>query len=64
MNHCMATVNKEKQISIRLTEAEGEELEAIAERLDVPISQIAREGIRERMAALKRQLAERQEVSA
>ena len=49
---------KNEQIMVRLTEIDRTELDTLAQQLDVPASQIAREGIREKIAALKEKLAE------
>lgn len=44
---------KNDKMQIRISEAEKEELNELAERLDVPASQIVRDGIRARIAELK-----------
>lgn len=47
-------MTKNERILIRINQSEKVEFEEIANRLDIPISQIAREAIREKMAELKR----------
>jgi hypothetical protein len=45
---------KTEIVKVRIEEKEKEELIKIAATLDVPFSQIAREGIRERISELRR----------
>jgi len=47
-------MSKDERIMIRIYSNEKTEFEEIANRLDVPISQLAREGLREKIAELKR----------
>lgn len=46
--------NKSEFIQIRLTEPDKAELDRVAEALDRPASQIAREAVRKEVARLKR----------
>lgn len=43
---------KNEKIYIRISEAEKENLVAVAEKRDVPVSQIVREAVREKIADL------------
>lgn len=45
---------KDERILIRINQAEKNEFEEIANRLDIPVAQIAREAMREKIAELKR----------
>lgn len=45
---------KVKTVGVRFAEGESEELEQIAEVLDVPVAQIVREAVREKVAKLQR----------
>lgn len=45
---------KTETVKVRLEETDKEQLAEISNILDVPISQIIREGLRERIAELKR----------
>lgn len=44
---------KKQSIYTRVTEAEYQRLAILAERMDVPVSQIVREGLREKIAKLE-----------
>lgn len=47
-------LTKDKYIQIREHDKETQELKAIARALDIPMTQIAREAIRDKVAELKR----------
>lgn len=49
--------NKREKVFARITEHERDELAELAKRLDVPASQIVRDGLRERVAKLQTELA-------
>jgi predicted DNA-binding protein len=49
----MSNENKDQRVNIRLVEADKQALEKIAERLDRPASQIARDAIRQKIAELR-----------
>lgn len=51
-------MKKDERVNVRINEAEKAELEAIGEKLDVPVSQIVREAVRERIAVLREQVKE------
>lgn len=53
------TTNKKEKIFARITRDERERLDAIARRLDIPSSQIVRDGLRERMDFLEHELAKK-----
>lgn len=44
--------NKNQQIMIRLTDEDKEALDSLAVKLDVPVSQIARQAVREKITEL------------
>ena len=44
---------KEFRLNLRIRENEGKELREIARILDIPFSQIAREGVREKVESLR-----------
>lgn len=53
--------NKNQQIGIRLTDEDKEFLETLAEEMDVPASQIARQAVREKIASI---MADREKKEA
>jgi hypothetical protein len=54
--------NKTETIGVRFAEGEREELEGIAEILDVPMAQIVREAVREKIAKLQKHPKIRQQA--
>lgn len=46
--------NKTDTVGVRFAEGEREELDKIAEVLDIPTSQIVREAVREKVAKLRK----------
>jgi predicted transcriptional regulator len=44
--------NKNQQIMVRLTDEDKEALDSLAIKLDVPVSQIARQAVREKITEL------------
>ncbi len=58
------TNNKTESLFIRISEEDKAALMDIAEKIDVPFSQIAREAIREKVATLKATQAETAAVTA
>lgn len=47
-------MNKTKSLRANIDEAEKEELESIAATLDIPVAQIIREGVREKVVKLRK----------
>lgn len=67
MLHTKNMSKKTTSVNVRLREGERQELDDIAEVLDVPTSQIVREAVREQVAKLKKRhpkLKNREEVVA
>lgn len=53
------STNKKEKVFARITQDERDRLESIARRLDIPSSQIVRDGLRERMDLLEHEMAKK-----